>query len=263
VPQRYAMETMNPSAFNAMRFVLGALTLLPVMWFARSVSIDRVFNMETIKLGVVVGALLFAGALCQQISIQYTSLANAAFITGLYVIIVPVIGFFIGYRYTIIIWVGGALAVLGLYLMTGQSTELSLKGDLMALLGAVFWAIHLLVLANKASRHNQLSLAFHQFMFCALFSTLFSLLYEPFFLPSEFEGYLWPLLNGVVVVGIGYTLQVVVMEHAEPFVASLILSIEVIIGALAGYLFFSEVLGFTALQGAKPAIFSVLLHSWN
>ncbi len=250
VPQRLGMEYLDPNAFNATRFALGALTLLPILLWLKSVNMTAAFNRATLSLGVVLGGLLFGGAYFQQTSLLYTSVANVAFITGLYAIIVPSIGYFLGYRYATIVWVGGFIAIGGLYLMTGSSSEVSLRGDLLALVGAVFWASHLLVLARRAGTHNQLMLAFYQFAFCALFSAIFSLMVEPKLIPDSLAALQWPLINGVFVVGIAYTLQVWVMNHAEPFLASLILALEAVFGALAGYLVFEERLAEAAIVGA-------------
>lgn len=259
VPQRLGMEYLGPSAFNALRFALGALTLLPLLVMLRSITWQSIFNRNTIIMGAMLGVLLFAGALFQQLSIQYTSLANVAFITGLYVIIVPLLGFFVGYRYAWVVWCGAFIAIFGLYLMTGASSQISLRGDLLALIGAVFWALHLLLLARRAGAHNQLALAFLQFSFCALISLLFATSTEARLLPEGLIGYLWPLVNGVLVVGIAYTLQVVVMDHAEPFAASLILALEAVFGALAGYLIFSEQLAWAALLGAALMLAGCLM----
>lgn len=250
IPQKIGLNYFSPSAFNAMRFALGALTLIPIMLAMKSVTLSDASKVETIKLGVLLGGLLFAGALLQQISLLYTSVANVAFITGLYAIIVPMIGYFLGYRYGLIVWFGGLLAIAGLYLMTGGGNSVSLKGDLIALIGAVFWAIHLLFLVKRAGRHQQMVLAFYQFIFCAIFSLIFAVASQDSLLPSAPSGYLWPLINGVIVVGVAYTLQVLVLSDAEPFSASLILSLEAVFGAIAGYLFFAESLERLAFFGA-------------
>ncbi len=250
VPQRLGMDYLGPAAFNAQRFALGALTLLPLLLLQRRRAGGALVNTGTLPLGIVLGGLLFGGAIFQQIAIQYTTLANVAFITGLYVIVVPLIGMFIGYRYGAVVWAGGIIAIIGLYLMTGGSTELALRGDILALIGAFFWAVHLLVLAKKAGNHPQLSLAFIQFAFCAVFSLAAAVVMEGKIIPDAAIGYLWPVVNGVIVVGIGYTLQVLVMDKADPFAASLIFSLEAVFGALAGYLVFTEQLGLAALAGA-------------
>jgi len=259
VPQRLGMEHLGPAAFNALRFGIGALTLLPIVLMTRSITRGVLLHPSTIGLGLVLGGLLFGGATFQQVSIQFTSLANVAFITGLYVIVVPIIGFFIGYKYKLIVWIGGFIAMVGLYLMTGSNGDLALKGDMLALIGAVFWAIHLLVLARKAGGHNQLVLAFYQFIFCAGLSAVGALLFEDRLLPAQSAGYLWPAVNGILVVGIAYTLQVMVMEFAEPFAASLILSLEAVFGAIAGYLIFAEQLASAAMLGAVMMLLGCLL----
>ena len=259
VPQRLGMEYVDPMAFNALRFTFGVLTLLPILLLSKTTTINAFQNPSTIILGVMLGGLLFGGATFQQISIQYTSLANVAFITGLYVIVVPVLGFFIGYRYKLIVWSGGLIAIVGLYLMTGSSGEVALKGDFLALIGALFWAVHLLLLAIKAGNHNQLILAFYQFVVCALLSVLAAFIFEDRLLPAVIDGYIWPIMNGVVVVGIAYTLQVIVMQYAEPFAASLIFALEAVFGAIAGYYIFSEQLVNAALMGAAMMLVGCIL----
>jgi drug/metabolite transporter (DMT)-like permease len=102
-------------------------------------------------------------------------------------------------------------------------------------------------------------LSFFQFFFCAALSLAIAALYEAKILPTEAIGYLWPLVNGVVVVGIAYTLQVIIMDHAEPFAAALILSLEAVFGALAGYLWLSEKMPLAALIGAAMMLLGCLL----
>ena len=143
--------------------------------------------------------------------------------------------------------------------MLGASAATSFYGDVLAVIGAVFWALQLLVLAKFASRANQLVLAFHQFLFCAIFSLLFAAVFEERILPLFVEAYLWPMINGVLVVGFAYTLQVLVMQHAEPFTAALIFSLEAVFGALAGYLVFAEQLGLAAILGAAMMLLGCAL----
>jgi drug/metabolite transporter (DMT)-like permease len=259
VPQKLGMQYLGPAAFNALRFALGALTLLPVILLVKSVTLSSVFSRSTLLMGLLLGSLLFGAALLQQISLQYTSIANVSFITGLYAILVPLIGYFLGYRYGLIVWGGGFIAVIGLYLMTSGGDAGSLKGDLIAMLGAFLWAIHLLVIAEKAAKFNQIILSFLQFVFCALLSLGVAASHESKLLPTESIGYLWPLISGIVVVGIAYTLQVIVMDHAEPFAAALILSLEAVFGAIAAYLWLSEKMGSAALVGAVMMLLGCLL----
>ncbi len=265
-PQRLGMETLDAMAFNAWRFGFGALSLIPV-FFLIGLKISEFKQTKVILGGFVLGVLLCAGAGLQQISIGMTKLANVAFITGFYVILVPVLGLFIAHRYPLVTWVGGLLALVGLALLSGFTGELSitdvgLQGDLLVLIGALFWALHLLAITHYVSRFNQFALAFYQFVFCALISAGFSLAFEERVMPSGNMGYVWALVNGIIVVGIAYTLQVIALKQAKPFVAAVIFSLESVFGALVGYWFFDEVLGLYGMMGAFLMLFGCILSQW-
>tara|TARA_R110001599_G_scaffold59291_1_gene164542 strand:- start:2 stop:913 length:912 start_codon:yes stop_codon:yes gene_type:complete len=263
VPQRLGMETLDAMAFNAWRFGFGALSLIPVFFFMR-LKFSAFKQLNTIMGGLVLGVLLCIAAGLQQISIGMTKLANVAFITGFYVILVPVIGLFVAHRYPIITWVGGFFALIGLALLSGFTGELGLtdvgvQGDLLALVGAVFWALHLLAITYYVARYNQFALAFYQFVFCTLISAGISIGFEVRVIPTDNMGYVWALVNGILVVGIAYTLQVVALKQAKPFVAAVIFSLEAVFGALVGYWFFDEVLGLYGLVGALLMLFGCIL----
>ena len=261
VPQRLGLETFEPMAFNAWRFSFGAITLIPVIYFYRF-KLSEIFNQKILVASLILGCILSAGAGLQQISLGLTKLANVAFITGFYVIFVPVIGVFFKHHYSLITWTGAGLAMIGLALLSGFQGEILYKGDSFALLGAFFWAIHLLTITYFVKRYNQYALAFYQFIFCAIISLVISLVFESDYLPKDSSGYVWALLNGVIVVGVGYTLQIVALKHSDPFVASVIFSLESVFGAIAGYWFFSEVLGFYGLVGAGLMLVGCLFAQW-
>ncbi len=262
-PQRLGMETLDAMAFNAWRFGFGALTLIPVFFLMR-LKLYLFLDRKAIFGSLVLGLLLSAGAGLQQVSVGMTKLANVAFITGFYVILVPVLGLFVAHRYPLITWLGGLLALFGLALLsdfTGEFslTEQALKGDLYALLGALFWALHLLAITYFVARYNQFVLAFYQFVFCALISAGVSIGFEERVIPIDNMGYFWALVNGVFVVGIAYTLQVVALKHAKPFIAAVIFSLESVFGALVGFWFFDEVLGLYGMIGALLMLFGCVL----
>jgi drug/metabolite transporter (DMT)-like permease len=261
VPQRLGLETLEPMAFNAWRFAFGALTLMCLFSFIR-VGKTEFFSKEVLAAGLILGSLLSLGAGLQQISLGLTKVANVAFITGFYVIFVPVIGLFFKHRYSLITWMGGGMALAGLALLSGFQGEISTTGDGLALLGAFFWALHLLAITHFVARYNQYALAFYQFVFCALISLGANLVFETQLLASQVDGYFWALLNGVFVVGIAYTLQVVALKNSDPFVASVILSLESVFGAMAGYWFFQEILGFYGLIGAGLMLVGCIFAQW-
>ena len=144
---------------------------------------------------------------------------------------------------------------------TGQLSlgNVGLQGDLFALVGALFWALHLLAITYFVARYNQFVLAFYQFVFCALISAVISISFEERVIPTDNMGYVWALVNGIIVVGIAYTLQVVALKQAKPFVAAVIFSLEAVFGALVGYWFFDEVLGLYGLIGALLMLFGCIL----
>lgn len=262
-PQRLGMETLEPIAFNAWRFAFGALTLLPVLYFS-NVSLAKLLHPPAIFAGLFLGVFLCAAAGLQQVSLGLTKVANVAFITGFYVILVPIMGLFMAHRYSLITWFGGLLALVGLALLSGFDGQISFnsemfKGDLYALLGACFWAFHLLSITYFVVRYNQLTLAFYQFVFCAILSAIASMVFETQLLPTGNMGYVWAVVNGVIVVGVAYTLQVIVLSKADPFVAAIIFSLEAVFGALVGYLVFNELMGFYALIGAALMLLGFVL----
>ena len=261
VPQRLGLETLEPMAFNTWRFGFGAVTLIPLIWLFR-IKLSEFISRNTLISGLILGILLSAAAGFQQISLGLTKVANVAFITGFYVIFVPVFGLFFRHRYSLITWLGGGLALLGLALLSGFQGEILFKGDGFALLGALFWAIHLLAITSFVKRHNQYALAFYQFVFCVLFSLSANFIFESSLFATGSEGYLWALVNGVIVVGIAYTLQIVALKHSDPFAASVIFSLESVFGAIAGYWFFQEILGFYGFVGAALMLVGCLLAQW-
>jgi drug/metabolite transporter (DMT)-like permease len=258
IPQRLGLETLGPLAFNAWRFAFGAITLALILWLF-SVGRADLLDKNPLIAGLLLGILLTAAAGFQQISLGFSKVTNVAFITGFYVIFVPVFGLFLKHRYSLLTWLGGSLALLGLALLSGFQGEIQFKGDGLALLGAFFWALHLLAINHFVKQHNVYVLAFYQFVFCALFSLVANIMFESSLFATNSDGYLWALVNGVIVVGIAYTLQIVALKHSDPFVASVIFSLESVFGAIAGYWFFQEVLGFYGFLGAGLMLIGCLL----
>jgi len=183
VAQRVGMETMGPHFFNTIRFFIGALALAPVVWFfsKKPKKSDKV-DVSTKKLliaGSLAGLLLFGGAAFQQVGIQYTTAGKAGFITGLYIFFVPLIGLFFGQRTGSGTWLGATMALAGLYLLSfsdGLSlnfeNSLELKGDLLELVCAVFFAGHVLIIGYLAKKIDPIKLSIVQFFVAGVLSLL-------------------------------------------------------------------------------------------
>ena len=256
VAQRLGMQHMGPLGFNGVRFALGALILLP---FALKHTQQKASRTGLIAGAGLAGLILFLGASLQQAGLVYTTAGKAGFITGLYVIIVPFLGLFVNQRATGRAWVGAGLATAGLYLLSVHETFSIAYGDLLVLLAAGFWAAHILVLGRFSPRLNPFRLACGQFTVCALLSLLAALFTEPLSWAS-IQGAGIPILyGGILSVGIGYTLQVAAQQQAPSAHAAIILSLEAVFAALAGWAVLSEILHPRELLGCGLMLVGMLV----
>jgi drug/metabolite transporter (DMT)-like permease len=260
VAQRVGMEHLGPYAFNGIRFLLGGLCLLPLALRRTSVSlVQKNRQIPLIKAGSLAGAVLFIAATLQQVGLQYTTAGKAGFITGLYVVLVPMIGLFLHQRTTTGTWIGAVAATVGLYLLSVTEDFRIDPGDLLELIGALFWAGHVLVLSYLSPRTVPVRLAMTQFLVCGALSLLTGFLLEPITLQAIMDAAVPILYGGVCSVGAGYTLQVVVQRKAHPSHAAILLSLESPFAALGGWLLLGEMLSIRALTGCGLMLTGMLL----
>lgn len=264
VSQRIGADNMGPFAFNGVRFTLGAISLVPViMWLDRRKGTTRQERVSATRRslmpGMIAGLVLFSAAALQQIGLETSTAGEAAFISGLYMVIVPLLGLAIGIRTTWHIWVGITLAAAGLYLLSVTEGLSIAPGDLLLLGGAVFWAIHILVIDRYAPHHDALRLSLVQFVACAAASLVVAVLTEP----EPFAGVAAttvPLLyGGFISVGVAYTLQVVAQRHVRPADAALIFSTEALFGVIGGALLLGENLGLRGYAGCSLMLAGIVV----
>ncbi len=250
VAQRQGMQFMGPFLFNAIRFLLGALILLPLFLLRRDPKGEM--NAEwkqAIIVGSGAGVLLFGGATFQQLGLVYTTAGKAGFITGLYVIFVPLLGMLWGDRAPFTSWVGAFLALIGMYLLSATGRLQFARGDGFVLVGALFWACHVQLMAQFAPRIDPFKLSFVQSLFTSLASFLVGLQLEGLALAQLREAF-WPIIyGGAISIGIAYTLQIVAQQSARPTPAAVILSLESVFAAFLGWLILGEGLSPRALVG--------------
>lgn len=244
IVQRIAAPTSSVFLFNGLRFLLAALMLLPLLWINNRQQANRFAWDKRDILGIgIAGSLLAAGAAFQQAGLRTTTAGNAGFITGLYVVFIPIIQAIV-LRTTPrpAIWVAALCACTGLYLLsTGGSIELKV-GDVLELVGAVFWALHVLWIGHLVQRIPVLYLACGQYFVCGIVSTTMALLFEPELIANIDQAFWAILYTGVVSVGIGYTLQAAGQKIAPPADAAILLSSEAVFAALLGWLILDEAL---------------------
>ncbi len=260
VAQRAGMEHLGPYTYNGIRFLLGGLCLLPLALGRTSVPMaGKNRQIPLARAGLMAGLVLFAAATMQQVGIQYTTAGKAGFITGLYVVLVPMLGLLFRQRTNTGTWLGAAVAVIGLYLLSVTSDFRIEFGDLLELIGAAFWAGHVLILAWLSPRTVPVRLAMAQFLVCGGLSLLTGLLLETTTLQSLVGAAVPIIYGGVFSVGAGYTLQVVVQRKAHPSHAAILLSLESPFAALGGWLLLNEILSGRALLGCGLMLAGMLL----
>ncbi len=265
VAQRVAMRHVGPFTFNAVRFALGSLALLPFAIAAarrrRGAGPDEGdgWKRTTLIGGIVAGTVIFLGASFQQTGLVYTTAGKAGFITGLYVVLVPVLGIAIGRRTAAGTWFGVFLAAAGLYLLSFTGTFSISKGDLIVLAGTLFWAIHVLLISVLIHKTEAVVLALIQFVACSVLSFAAALLFEEIEIAGILDATLPILYGGLLSVGVAYTLQIIAQRKTPPAHAAIILSLETIFAVLGGWLVLGEVIPARGLAGCVLMLLGIIV----
>ena len=239
VSQSKGMEYMGPLTFNGTRSMLGAVVLIPlvVIRYRAKSKEEREKSSPKVALigGLCCGLALTTASLLQQYGILYTTVGKAGFITTLYIIFVPILGIFLGRKIPAVVWGCALLAAVGMYLLC-MSGSFSLGiGDSLVFLCAIVFAIHILVIDYFAPMADGVVLSMIQFFVCGVVSLTGAFFFEH---PSwtQITGGMVPILYaGIMSCGVAYTLQIVGQKGVNPTVAALILSMESVFSALAGY----------------------------
>jgi len=248
VAQRKAMEGMQPFAFIALRFLLGCVVLLPALILKRignKQKPDQKLGWQGVLRNLVLpsvftGFFLFAGTSSQQLGIMTTSAAKAGFLTSLYLVLVPVMGLFLGKKVNLWAWIGVAMALGGVWLLSVDLQMTIRIGDALLILGALFWAVQILALDRFTPHIDALELAFGQFLTVAVLGAVVSLITESGFFVVNPSAVSPLIFSGVIAVGIGFTLQVFGQSKVDPALASLIMSLEAVFALFGGMLFLGE-----------------------
>lgn len=261
VAQKHAMDAMGPFAFNGLRYALGALLLVPLLAIAlkrRSPGEASPLSMRTTIRGVLLGVVMFAAAGLQQVGIVSTTASRSAFLTGLYVLIVPAIGVAFRQKITAGHIAGGVLAVIGLTMLGIGGSENPAIGNLLSgftlgdwlVLGcAVLWALHVVLTGHFAPRAHPFALAWTQFVTVAVLSVVVAIAREPTTLEGLASGWMPLLYSGVFVIAIAFTLQIIAQKDAPPTHAAVLMSLEAVFGALFGVLLLRETLSYWEIAG--------------
>lgn len=264
VAQKVSMDYIGPFTFIALRFILGALILIPVVLLLDhtkqkntalsagamgSNGKELFITKPTLHGGVACGFALFLAASCQQTGIIYTTSGKAGFITALYIVLVPLFGLLLHKKVRALIWVGVAFAVAGLYLLCIQEGFAIGKGDFIVLSGTIFWAIHILIIDHYAPTADCLKMSTIQFFVAGLLSGVAMLLSETPTFTAILDS-AWPVLyTAVIVTGVAYTFQIFGQRNTDPAIASIIMSLESVFAIISGMLLLNEVMSAKEITG--------------
>jgi drug/metabolite transporter (DMT)-like permease len=262
--QRVGAQHVGPFTFNAVRFALGAALITAVIKLLDlrrklDLATRRRLTRATYLPGLWCGTLLTAATGLQQAAMIDTTAGNAAFVTGLYLPLVPLLGLFVGKKVSWLTWFGILLALIGLYFVAIKETFSFARGDGLVILAAVCFAFQIVAVDAYTARLAALRFAASQFWFCALTSAICA----PIFDSQPFAGLslaLVPLLyGGLISVGLAYTFQILAQRDSEPTQASLIMALEAVFGALGGALLLHENMGGRGYLGAALMAAGILL----
>ena len=272
VAQSVGMDYVKPFTFNGVRSAIGALFLIPCIFFFQNrtnsseVSPADQLNQsaKTLASSPIARKTLFFGGLCCGIVLAAASslqqIGKAGFLTAIYIVLVPILSLFLKKRCSPLVWLSVALAVGGLYLLSVPDGFGSIgKGDLLLIAGSFLFAVHILVIDYFSPRCNGVALSCIQFFVCAVVCLIPAFIFEQPSLSSILAAWAPILYAGVLSCGVGYTLQIIGQKGMNPTIASLILSLESAISVLAGWLILGQTLSARELAGCAIVFLAIVL----
>lgn len=272
VAQRTGMEYIGPFAFNGIRCLLGTVVLLPVIFLMGKASShresatsaaetkDMKYNTKTGVIGgIACGVCLFAASTLQQIGIVYTTAGKAGFITALYIVLVPILGMFVGKKVRPVLWICVILAACGLYLLCMKEDFSISKGDFLELGAAFGFSLHILVVDYFSEKADGVKLSCMQFFVCGVLSIICMFLFETVHFSDVWACAVPILYAGVMSCGVAYTFQIVAQKYTEPTVASLLMSLESVFAVIAGVLILHEQVSLKEGAGCLIMFIAIIL----
>jgi drug/metabolite transporter (DMT)-like permease len=262
VAQRVGMQYIGAFTFNGVRFAIGSLSVIPVMIYFNNTKNEKSKSLKPSNVyiaGFLAGLILFLGSSFQQVGLIGTTAGKAGFITGLYIVIVPICGIFLKQYISLNSWLGAIIAVVGLYLLCVTGDFNISFSDLLELAGAFFFAFHILLIDYYSQKVDTLKLAFIQFFICSVLSMITAVLYESINFNDIIKASVPILYGGICSVGVAYTLQIMGQKNAKPSHAAIILSMESVFASIGGFIILNEHLGIKGFFGCTLMLMGMLL----
>lgn len=255
-------DNLSTFTFYSFRSYFSVITMFILLAFKKDKDIKG--NIYSIKLGLIGGLITCAAYLFQQESLKYTTAANSSFITSIYVALVPALAIFLGKKTNVKTWACVALEFVGLYLLCIKGDFSINKGDLMALVCSILFAIHILLIDNGANKLDSIIFCTTQYVVCAIVTTILMFIFDR---PINIEGVkasLIPLVyTGCLSSAVCITLQVEAQKHMNPTLASLILCLEGVFGAIGGWLILGQTLSTKEFFGCAIIFVAIIISQIN
>ena len=267
VAQSVGMDYVGGFTFNAVRSIIGSIVLLPVILFLDRQKTPAVRTEEEKKSGqktLLMGGIACGICLClasnfQQFGIKYTTVGKAGFITACYIVIVPILGLFLKKKCSPYIWGAVVMALIGLYLLCITDGFSIGKGDILVMICAVLFSLHILVIDYFSPKVDGVKMSCIQFLVCGILSGIPALIFENPQISSILAAWKPILYAGVMSCGVAYTLQIVGQKNMNPTVASLILSLESCISVLAGWIILGQSMSRKEILGCVIMFAAIIL----
>lgn len=271
VAQSVGMDYVGPLTFNASRFIIGAIFLIPCIAF-----LDKLKEKENqaacknipaapqnkkvlITGGICCGIAIAAASTLQQYGIAYTTVGKAGFITALYIVIVPVLGIFLKRKPRLIIWFSVLLALVGLYFLCMTDSLSFSKGDTLVLLCAFVFSLHIMIIDHFSPMVDGVRMSCIQFAVAGVLCGIPALIFEHPTFSSLIAAWAPILYAGILSCGVAYTLQIVAQKNYDPTVASLLLSLESVFSVLAGWVILHQALSPREIFGCVLVFIAIIL----
>jgi drug/metabolite transporter (DMT)-like permease len=254
IAQRTGAANVGPMVFNAARWLLGALVMLPFLRFKLPLTRQTFLWMAT------AGVILFVASGLQQAGLSTTTAGNAGFITGAYVVLIPILLLIFWKEQTSkIIWLAVAVTGAGIYMLSMSGPLQFNKGDALELLGALMWALHVIITGKAVKHVPVIPFVVGQYFICGILNLAAGLIFETGSLPALLPNWLGILYLAIFSTGVGFTLQAYGQRHAPAADAAIIMSMEAVFSAVFGWIFLTEKLNLTQMIGCGLILTAIIL----
>ena len=265
VAQKVGAEFVGAFTFNGIRFMLGTVSLIPVILLFEREKLDKTKIRNILIPGLLAGTVLFIASTLQQYGVEITgSAGKAGFLTGLYTVLVPLIRFVMGKKTSIFTLFGAVFAVVGLFFLCMTGNELTFgMGDVVLIIGAFFWAGHILVVDKYVNDISPLKFSLVQFLVCGILSLIFAFILEDIEFSAIKSAGIPILYGGIMSVGVAYTCQILGQRDADPTFASIVFSTESVFSAIGGAILLNEIMRGRGYLGCVLIFIGIVLSQLN